>query len=699
MDINGIINVSGTYTLVPDSSWQDLQTDEIRLLCDTSLAPVIVNMPSIASLNGLWNVKIFVVDKSQNAATNNITINAVGGNKIGSDTSELINVNGAAIEVQVLSSTNWLAVKSAEMGGGSSTTLLSISNRNYPLVSNANPNLVVAGIDKAYANLFLQTASNLKTISFPDLLKLYGDVNINDGYSVSVLESINFPLLNEVVGAVEVANNPLLTSVSFPKLKKTSLGANPSGSFPGTFIGLENCAAITSFSLPALTDIEGFDALSTLAFISIYNNDALQTVSFPLLENMNANLLSATISINSPADGMMNLASVDFPVLKNVALGGGSQFYFHFGGEFSPQRCNITMPELLAAPELNFDNYTPINFIANKVVVANKLFWYGGPNVGGSLSMSELTTILGDFYLYGAAVDVYNIKKLATVGGSFSSVLNGSYQPADILDLPLLTSIGALTPGSVLNISQSTKPAFYFNFPLLNSDIDYFFTQNTTLATIGLPAVTAAKSLYVSQNDVLATLSLPLLASITGTNDNLISLNPLLQVIDLHLVPSINAGFAIQSNAILTTIDFAALVSSGISGSQAITIAFNPLLTTINMPLYSNGGGVSMLDVNNNAVLTTLNLPAYTYTAFVNIAQNPLLTSINFGATVTCLSLNLQNNALSQTSVDDILNRIDLAGQSNGTLLLDGGTNSTPSVAGLVSKANLVGKGWTVTTN
>jgi hypothetical protein len=114
-----VINVNGTYTLVPNASWQDIQTDEVRLLCDTSLAPVVINLPEISALNGFWNVKILVVDKSQNAATNNITINATGGNNIGSDTTEVINKNGGAIEFQVLSLTNWLATLSAEMTGGS----------------------------------------------------------------------------------------------------------------------------------------------------------------------------------------------------------------------------------------------------------------------------------------------------------------------------------------------------------------------------------------------------------------------------------------------------------------------------------------------------------------------------------------------------------------------------------------------------
>jgi hypothetical protein len=113
-----VVNVSGTYTLVPDASWDNIQTDEVRLLCDTSLAPVVINLPEISALNGVWNVKILVVDKSQNAAINNITVNSVGGNTIGSDTVEVLNKNGAALELQVLSATNWLATLSAEMGGG-----------------------------------------------------------------------------------------------------------------------------------------------------------------------------------------------------------------------------------------------------------------------------------------------------------------------------------------------------------------------------------------------------------------------------------------------------------------------------------------------------------------------------------------------------------------------------------------------------
>lgn len=55
--------------------------------------------------------------------------------------------------------------------------------------------------------------------------------------------------------------------------------------------------------------------------------------------------------------------------------------------------------------------------------------------------------------------------------------------------------------------------------------------------------------------------------------------------------------------------------------------------------------------------------------------------------------------ALSQQSVDNILVSINAAGQSNGTLGIDGGTSAEPGTAGLAAKAALEARGWTVLTN
>ena len=59
------------------------------------------------------------------------------------------------------------------------------------------------------------------------------------------------------------------------------------------------------------------------------------------------------------------------------------------------------------------------------------------------------------------------------------------------------------------------------------------------------------------------------------------------------------------------------------------------------------------------------------------------------------------NNVLTQSAVDGLLAAFVAANKTTGTriLNLDGTGNSAPSAAGLVDKATLVSRGWTVTTN
>jgi len=59
----------------------------------------------------------------------------------------------------------------------------------------------------------------------------------------------------------------------------------------------------------------------------------------------------------------------------------------------------------------------------------------------------------------------------------------------------------------------------------------------------------------------------------------------------------------------------------------------------------------------------------------------------------------LSGCSLDQTTVDNIINETDANGVLNGTLNLSGGTNSAPSGASSTALANLISKGWTVTTN
>ena len=75
------------------------------------------------------------------------------------------------------------------------------------------------------------------------------------------------------------------------------------------------------------------------------------------------------------------------------------------------------------------------------------------------------------------------------------------------------------------------------------------------------------------------------------------------------------------------------------------------------------------------------------------------LQHINITGCVNLDDVELQDNALTQASVDHVLITLDNNGLSNGFLDLSGGTNATPSALGLAAEASLVIKGWDVFIN
>ena len=109
-----VTNISGTYNLVANSIWQTLVLQEVRLECNTSLAPVTINLFEIAELNRLWNVKIYITDISANASVNNIIVNASGSDTIDATglTQLVISNNGVSAVFAVVNQTQWVALES-----------------------------------------------------------------------------------------------------------------------------------------------------------------------------------------------------------------------------------------------------------------------------------------------------------------------------------------------------------------------------------------------------------------------------------------------------------------------------------------------------------------------------------------------------------------------------------------------------------
>ncbi len=99
---NNLRTVTGTPTIYPN---------DIELLCDTTSAPVIINLLEIP--DNYWDTqwKMYIID-SGNAATNNITINAGTGQTINGQSSLTVNVNSVRVVILVSSNSSFIAFTS-----------------------------------------------------------------------------------------------------------------------------------------------------------------------------------------------------------------------------------------------------------------------------------------------------------------------------------------------------------------------------------------------------------------------------------------------------------------------------------------------------------------------------------------------------------------------------------------------------------
>lgn len=130
---------------------------------------------------------------------------------------------------------------------------------------------------------------------------------------------------------------------------------------------------------------------------------------------------------------------------------------------------------------------------------------------------------------------------------------------------------------------------------------------------------------------------------------------------------------------------FAKVTSFPVFATSQVTnfiSAFRGMTSLVALPRISVASATSMAGLcDGNSALTTVEAGMFNATSCTNYST----------AFTGC--------ALTQTSVDNILVSIELAGTSNGTLNITGGTSSTPSATGLAAKTALQARGWTVTNN
>lgn len=241
-------------------------------------------------------------------------------------------------------------------------------------------------------------------------------------------------------------------------------------------------------------------------------------------------------------------------------------------------------------------------------------------------------------------------------------------------------------PSTELVIPSDTLEGFEFS----GSDdyTDFSFPNLTEVI-----AFNASGSLTVSYNSTMSSISVPILESMDGTLN--LSGNPLVSSYSFPSLTNIGGACDLSGCAILTSISCPLLVSIGNN-----LLFSGPMITSVDMPDLETVGGV--LDFNGSTSLASLSLPSLT-----TIGQNVSATGCTSLTSFSCplwlptdiTTIDFNNCALDEASVDLILERCVLAGVSTCTIDLSGGANAAPSVSGQADKAALILAGNTVTTN
>lgn len=255
--------------------------------------------------------------------------------------------------------------------------------------------------------------------------------------------------------------------------------------------------------------------------------------------------------------------------------------------------------------------------------------------------------------------------------------------------------------------------ATVLEFPTLTTSADFSVTNTNTLQTLSAPLLTLVTGYNFSfyNNPALTTLNFPLLTRCRqfsfGNTPLLATVNvPLLETVETLAIQASSPGITGFRQSMFPALRTGAF-NWGYYSYPSFEIDF-PLLTAL------GGNGING---GSSANLTKINLPALVNILGGNIQVNNIntLTDVTLGTVGTTKTfgpagynpyVQFQSCALTQASVDNILTVLasldgtnGTTASNNGNLYLNGGSNATPSSAGLAARTVLQNRGWYVATN
>ena len=187
-----------------------IYNDDSILLCDTALAPVVINLLDIPA--DYWNTpwKLYVVDKSNNASVNNITINAGAGQTINGASSITLSVNGECALIRIVGNTQYVAQVSASGAtiGGHIIQDEGVSLTQRPFLNFIGPG-VVASDNAISGKTDVTIGGGLVTVTYAQLTTLANtnSLIVGSDYLITNAEFGSLPIIPTSIVVSAITTN------------------------------------------------------------------------------------------------------------------------------------------------------------------------------------------------------------------------------------------------------------------------------------------------------------------------------------------------------------------------------------------------------------------------------------------------------------------------------------------------------------
>lgn len=325
----------------------------------------------------------------------------------------------------------------------------------------------------------------------------------------------------------------------------------------------------------------------------------------------------------------------------------------------------------LGAANVNTIDFSKMESCAGGISIReNKLTQFAFPEL----------VITGHFRMRGGGgggshfLTLIDCPKLTTVLDSFE-IEYGTYSTVEpTLNFPMLTSVGGQ-----MKISLGSTVTQMVTFPELNN-VSMIQMFGHVKGGYSCPKLVTVGELngFIAQERTFETFNFPLLTTVT-----------------------VRLGLA--DVTLPLTQSFPSMITM-----HKMNLLRIKVMKTLDFPLLQELHSGNECSLSSCPSIETLNFPNIVKISAIGIVNNPSLKTITLGNNLRNVLGNVQmhNNALLQSTVDHILERLASLDGTNGTTLfqnrtvsLQGGTNATPSATGLLSRDILIARNCTVTVN